>query len=129
MTIYSQTTNAVHVVVEPRYEKERSKPEQALFVFSYRVRIRNDGDESIQINSRSWVITDAYFNIEYVEGEGVMGEQPIILPGQTFSYSSFCPLKTSFGSMRGYYYGVTGSGKRIKINIPEFILAHPFAIQ
>lgn len=117
------------MAVEPKYEKERSKPEQSLFVFSYQVTIRNDGDVPIQVTRRSWVITDAYFNIEYVEGEGVVGEQPFILPGQAFSYLSFCPLKTSFGSMKGYFYVVTDSGKTMKIDIPEFTLAHPFAIQ
>ncbi len=129
MTVFYQSSNNVSVMVEPKYEKERSKPEQSLYVFSYHVSIRNDGAVPLQISKRSWVITDAFMNVEYVEGEGIVGEQPVIMPGDTFSYISFCPLKTSFGSMKGHYSAVDDAGKSIKIDIPEFILAHPFAIQ
>lgn len=129
MTVYYATSNDITVMVEPKYEKERSKPEQASFVFSYLVSIRNGGDAPIQISKRSWVITDAFFNVEFVEGEGVVGEQPVIAPGDTYSYVSFCPLKTSFGTMKGHYTAVTDTGKNIKIDIPEFVLAHPFAVQ
>lgn len=129
MTSFSCTTNDIKVTVLPKFEAERSKPEQFLFVFSYRVTIANLSTESVQINRRSWVITDSFFNSEFIEGEGIVGEQPMILPGDTYSYESFCPLKTSFGTMKGYYYGVTASGKTIQIEIPEFILAHPFAVQ
>lgn len=129
MTKYFRKTNDIMVVVEPQYDKDRSKPEQSLYVFSYMVNIRNEGNEPIQISRRSWIITDAFLNVEYVEGEGVVGEQPIILPGQTFSYTSFSSLKTSFGNMRGNYYAVTSRGETIKIDIPEFVLAHPFAVQ
>jgi ApaG protein len=129
MTTYSRTTDTTIVEVETAYEPDRSKPDQFLFVFSYHVTITNRGHESIQINRRSWVITDAFFNTEYVEGEGVVGEQPIIMPGQSYSYESFCPLKTCFGNMKGQYYGISESGKTITIDIPEFILAHPFAVQ
>lgn len=129
MTTFIKTTDRIDVEVEPSFEPNRSQPDQLVFVFSYRVTIRNQGNEPIQINRRSWVITDAFFNKEYVEGEGVVGEQPIIQPGQSYSYESFCPLKTSFGTMKGHYYGITESGKTITIDIPEFILAHPFAVQ
>jgi ApaG protein len=129
MSKYSLKTNSVTVVVEPKYEEEHSKPEYGQFVFSYAVGICNESNEVIQITRRSWIITDAFMNREHVEGEGIVGEQPIILPGAVFNYKSFCPLKTSFGTMKGAYYATTASGKSIKITIPEFILAHPFAVQ
>lgn len=129
MAKYFLKTNDIMITIEPKYEKERSTPDRAQFVFSYFVNIRNESSEIIQIHRRSWVITDAFMNTQYVEGEGVVGEQPMILPGSAFNYRSFCPLKTSFGTMKGAYYAITASGKTIKIDIPEFILAHPFAVQ
>lgn len=116
-------------MVEPNYEKERSKPEQSLFVFSYVVSIRNTGDIPFQILKRSWTITDAFFNVEIVEGEGVVGQQPLIMPNESFSYESSCPLKTSFGTMKGHYVASAEEGKNFNIEIPEFILAHPHAVQ
>lgn len=129
MTEYYKCTNNIHVYVEPAYDIERSHPEQSVFVFSYNVTIKNESDALIQITRRSWVITDAFMNSEYVDGEGVIGQQPTIMPGQTFSYTSYCPLKTSFGSMKGFYYAATTGGKTLKIEIPEFVLAHPHAVQ
>lgn len=129
MPTYEKTTHNIHVLVEPKYESDQSSFEERLFVFSYEVFIRNDSKETIQILRRSWVITDALFNIECVEGDGVVGEHPTIDPGKTFSYKSFCPLKTSHGTMKGSYHAVTASGKTIKIIIPEFVLAHPFSVQ
>lgn len=119
----------INIFVEAKFDRERSRPEISVYVFTYRVDITNMSDKTIQIKSRSWVLTDAFFNMEYIEGEGVVGELPIIRPGETFSYTSFCPLKTSFGTMKGYYLAVDETGENIKIDIPEFILAHPFAVQ
>jgi ApaG protein len=129
MTEQKNIENKIHVSAEAKFDTERSKVEAAVFVFSYRVDITNLSDEVIQIKSRTWIITDAFFNIEYMEGEGVVGEYPIIRPGETFSYTSYCPLKTSFGTMKGTYTAIDESGTSLKIEIPEFILAHPFAIQ
>ncbi len=116
-------------MVEPKYEKERSMPEQSLFVFSYAVIIRNIGDIPFQIMKRSWIITDAFFNVEMVEGEGVVGQQPLIMPNESFSYESHCSLKTSFGMMKGHYTAQDDEGKSFNIEIPEFVLAHPHAVQ
>lgn len=129
MTIFEKTTKDIQVLVEPRYEAERSRPDRSLFVFSYHVVIKNNGEVPIQVYKRSWVITDAFSNIECIEGEGVVGEQPVIAPGGSFSYTSHCPLKTNFGSMKGHYSAITDAGKNLKIDIPEFILAYPFAVQ
>lgn len=129
MTIFEKTTHDVSVIVEPHYDTEHSRPEQGLHVFSYKVTIKNHKKEAIQIHKRFWTITDAFFNIQYVEGEGVVGQQPIILPGESYTYTSYCPLKTGFGSMKGYYNIINEAGKTLKIEIPEFILAHPFAVQ
>lgn len=129
MTKFSLRTNDVTVSVEPNFDKERSNPNQGQFVFSYVVDIQNDRAESIQINHRSWVITDSFGNMEIVEGVGVVGEQPIIPPGQTYRYTSYCPLRTSFGSMKGSYFATDPSGTKLKIDIPEFILAHPYSVQ
>lgn len=129
MTKFSLRTNDVTVSVEPNFDKERSNPNQGQFVFSYVVDIQNDRAESIQINHRSWVITDSFGNMEIVEGVGVVGEQPIIPPGQTYRYTSYCPLRTSFGSMKGSYLATDPRGTNLKIDIPEFILAHPYSVQ
>lgn len=129
MTIFEKTTNNYQVIVEPHYESDRSRPDQQLYVFSYHVIIRNNGIAPIQINKRSWTITDAFGNIQYIEGDGVIGQQPVILAGESFSYTSYCPLKTSFGTMKGHYYVISEAGKSFKIDIPEFILAHPHAVQ
>lgn len=129
MTAFYRCTNNVHVYVELEYDASRSIPEQSSYVFSYTVTIKNESEVTIQIMRRSWIITDAFMNIECVEGEGVVGQQPIIAPGQGFSYTSYCPLKTSFGSMKGFFYATTRDGRTIKIEIPEFVLAHPHAVQ
>ncbi len=129
MTEHPRLVKSIKVTVVPRYEKDRSQPEQGLYVFSYTVTIQNNSSEVIQINRRSWTITDALLHVEHIEGEGVVGEQPIIASGENYCYTSFCPLKTNFGSMKGCYFAITANGETIKIDIPEFILAHPFAIQ
>lgn len=129
MTRYSLTTNQIQIEVLPAYDSAHSMPRLSKYVFSYQIEIKNNGDETIQIMRRAWVITDALNNIEYVEGEGVVGEQPVIEPGESYSYTSFCSLKTSFGVMKGNYFAVTSSGMPIKIVIPEFILSHPFEVQ
>ena len=97
------TTRGVEVKVQANYVVERSQPAQGRWFFSYRIRITNQGPEPIQLLNRHWVITDAHGEVEEVRGPGVIGEQPQLETGETFEYTSFCPLATPFGTMEGSY--------------------------
>src|SRR6185312_9185731 len=93
--------------VPPQFVPGQSQPLQNEWVFAYTVRITNEGDETVQLLSRHWIITDATGHVEEVRGPGVVGEQPVLRPGESFQYTSGCPLKTSTGVMRGTYQMVT----------------------
>jgi ApaG protein len=120
-----RTTHGVRVQVESAYVPERSAPEQDYYFFAYRVRISNLGEETVQLLSRHWVITDGDSKVEEVRGPGVIGEQPILAPGQTHEYSSACPLRTQVGTMHGSYQMVSQSGARFDATIAPFTLALP----
>lgn len=122
------TTRGVRVQVQSFYVPDRSEPRQGQFFFAYRVRIANVGDETVQLVSRHWVITDGEGRVEHVRGPGVVGEQPVLGPGQSFEYTSFCPLATAIGSMHGSYQMVTASGARFDAEIAPFSLAVPTAL-
>ncbi|HXE79121.1 MAG TPA: Co2+/Mg2+ efflux protein ApaG [Vicinamibacterales bacterium] len=122
------TTRGIRVEVTSAYLPERSAPEEGRYLFAYFVRISNVGTERAQLVSRHWIITDADGDEEQVVGPGVVGEQPILNPGDTFEYSSFCPLPTPVGSMRGSYQMVTASGERFDATIAPFTLAVPHAV-
>jgi len=122
------TTNGIRIQVQSTYIPERSQPEQSQWFFAYNVRIANEGKESTQLISRHWVITDANGHVEEVKGPGVVGKQPILAPGDSFEYTSFCPLPTPFGTMHGSYEMLTSSGKRFAAEIAQFSLAEPHAI-
>lgn len=113
------------VDVTPQFLPEHSQPDEQHYVFAYTVRIRNTGEETAQLISRHWVITDANNKIEEVKGLGVVGEQPTLQPGQDFEYTSGCPLQTPVGSMRGTYHCVGADGTRFDADIPEFVLSVP----
>jgi ApaG protein len=121
-------TRGVRVVVRSAYVPERSSPRENHFFFAYRVRIANEGEETVRLVSREWIITDADGNVEQVNGPGVVGEQPTLEPGAHFEYTSFCPLPTSIGSMRGSYQMVTTRGERFDAAIAPFSLAVPTAL-
>ncbi len=121
-------TRGVRVRVESRYVAERSTPREGYYFFAYRVRISNEGAERVQLVSRHWTITDAHGRTEEVRGPGVVGEQPVLGPGGTFEYTSFCPLPTPIGSMQGTYQMVTDSGARFDAEIAPFSLAVPTAL-
>ena len=123
------TTRGIRVEVESAYVHERSEPRERYFFFSYRVRISNTGSETAQLISREWVITDWDGNVEKVEGPGVVGEQPVLNPGQSFEYTSFCPLGTPIGSMHGTYQMVATQGERFDATIASFTLSEPHALQ
>jgi ApaG protein len=122
------TTRGVRIQVQPSYVPERSAPRQGQYFFAYRVRITNVGDETVQLVSRHWVIADGEGRVEHVRGPGVVGEQPVLAPGRTFEYSSFCPLPTPIGSMHGTYQMVTPGGSQFDAEIAPFSLAVPTAL-
>jgi ApaG protein len=113
------------VSVRPQYLVEHSNPDEQLYVFAYTVTIRNTGEHTAQLVSRHWIITDANNSVEEVRGEGVVGEQPVLEPGQSFEYTSGCPLPTPVGSMRGSYQCIADDGTAFEAPIPEFVLSMP----
>jgi ApaG protein len=121
-------TNNVRVEVLSRYSPENSHPLQDTWVFQYTVRITNQGVETVQLISRHWIITDAFENTEEVKGPGVVGEQPILAPGESFKYSSWCPLKTPMGMMHGTYQMASAGGSRFDIQIAPFALKAPYTV-
>ena len=109
--------------VESEYVAERSNPEMGSYFFAYHVRISNEGTETVQLMSRHWFITNANGHVEEVQGPGVVGEQPTLEPGTAFEYSSFCPLNTPMGVMKGTYQMVTEDGDEFDVEIAPFTFA------
>lgn len=123
-----EITHDIGVAVQSFYLDNESDPEKPLFLFAYRVRIENQGYETVQLLKRHWIITDGDGQIRNVEGEGVVGEQPVLKPGESFEYTSGCPLSTPVGTMRGSYQMQTANRALLQVEIPEFTLAVPSAI-
>jgi ApaG protein len=121
-------TNNVRVEVESQYAPERSQPFQQKWFFHYTVRITNEGDESVQLISRHWIITDCNGHTDEVRGPGVVGEQPVLAPGESFQYTSGCPLRTPAGVMRGTYQMVTANGEHFDAEIAPFALNEPYTV-
>jgi ApaG protein len=113
------------VNVRPQYLVEHSDPNEEKYVFAYTVTIRNTGEQTAQLISRHWIITDGNNAVEEVRGAGVVGEQPVLKPGEAFEYTSGCPLPTPVGSMRGSYQCVADDGTAFEAPIPEFVLSTP----
>ena len=113
------------VAVEPHFVADQSNPAKQQFVFAYKVRITNTGERPAQVISRHWIITDGDQAEQEVRGLGVVGQQPLLAPGETFEYTSGCPLKTPVGTMRGSYHCVGENGVPFEVDIPEFVLAMP----
>jgi len=122
------TTRGVRVQVQSAYVPERSAPQEGRYFFAYRIRISNLGEQTVQLVSRRWVITDANGHVEHVQGPGVVGEQPVLEPGESFEYTSFCPLPTPIGSMHGSYQMVSAGNTRFDAEIAPFSLAVPTAL-
>lgn len=123
--MYSAVTRAIRVDVEPIYLEEQSEPANSQFVWAYRVQIGNEGAETVQLLSRYWHITDGLGRIQEVRGAGVVGEQPILNPGEAYEYTSGTPLPTPSGIMRGTYEMKTPAGDKFDIEIPAFSLDSP----
>src|SRR5687767_289875 len=122
------TTRGIRIQVKASYLADRSSTRDSQYLFSYHIRISNVGTETVQLVSREWIITNADGEVERVKGPGVIGEQPVLPPGSSFEYTSYCPLKTAVGSMHGSYQMVTANGDRFDAAISPFTLAVPNAL-
>jgi ApaG protein len=121
-------TRGIEVRVESRYVPEQSDPDRGGWLFAYTVRIANHGEETVQLISRHWIITDGNGNVEEVRGPGVVGAQPVLRPGESFEYTSACPLRTDFGTMHGTYQMLTEDGEYFDAEISAFSLSTPYAV-
>ena len=128
MSTSQAVTRGISVEVESSYLPERSRPSENEWFFAYRIRISNQGSETVQLLSRHWIITDANGEVEEVRGPGVVGQQPSLGPGESFEYTSFCPLGTAFGTMHGTYQMVTQEDEAFNVDIAPFQLCEPYAI-
>ena len=123
--MYRAVTRQIEVTVEPNFLPERSSVDRGQYFWSYTIVITNSGDETVQLKTRHWIITDASGRQEVVKGEGVVGEQPVLAPGERFEYTSGVPLATASGFMTGHYQMVNASGERFEIDVPTFSLDSP----
>lgn len=121
-------TCPIHVTVQTTYIQAQSKPQAGRFVYAYTITIKNNGGEPAQLISRHWIITDAGNKVQEVKGDGVVGEQPRILPGQEFRYTSGVILETETGTMEGSYQMRRDNGDWFEAPIPAFVLAPPHSI-
>ena len=113
-------THSIRVEVLSRHSPENSRPQQGEWVFEYTVRITNQGSDTVQLISRHWIIADALDHVEEVKGPGVIGEQPVLAPGESFKYSSWCPLRTPTGMMFGEYQMARADGTGFEIEVAPF---------
>ncbi len=123
--MYSETTRLIKVVVKPYYLEDQSSPTDNHYVWAYHVRIENQGGETVQLRRRHWSITDACGRVQEVRGPGVVGEQPVLAPGDSFEYTSGTPLGTPSGIMVGSYEMELPSGECFAVAIPAFSLDSP----
>ncbi|MFQ5972145.1 MAG: Co2+/Mg2+ efflux protein ApaG [Alphaproteobacteria bacterium] len=123
--MYKTTTNAITVTVDPVYLEDQSSPDDDHYVWAYHVRIENRGDRTVKLRTRYWHITDAMGRVQEVRGAGVVGEQPVLGPGQAFEYTSGTPLPTPSGIMVGTYQMQDEAGETFDVDIPAFSLDSP----
>jgi len=123
--MYERTTRGIRVAVQPAFLDDQSDPSEGQFLWAYTVTIENHGLETVQLISRYWNITDAEGHVQEVRGPGVVGAQPVLAPGQSFQYTSGCPLPTASGYMTGRYQMRSASGEAFEAEIPPFILESP----
>jgi len=121
-------TRGVRVFVQSEYAPDKSRPTHNEWFFLYTVRISNEGSEPVRLVTRHWVITDGTGRVEEVRGPGVVGKQPTLKPGESFEYTSGCPLPTSFGVMEGTYQMVSESGDLFDAKIAPFTLSEPYTV-
>jgi ApaG protein len=123
--MYERSTRNIRVAVQPAFLDDQSDPDEQRYLWSYTVTIENTGAEAVQLLSRYWHITDGRGQVKEVSGEGVVGAQPVIAPGQKFQYTSGCPLPTSSGYMSGKYKMRSSNGEAFEAEIPAFLLESP----
>lgn len=129
MMFTSETvTRGVRVAVRSSFDPTRSRPERQRWFFLYTVTITNEGTETVQLLTRHWIITDGDGKIEEVRGPGVVGEQPVLGPGESFQYTSGCPLTTPLGTMHGTYQMVAADGEGFSAEIAPFTLSEPYTV-
>ena len=124
--MYSETTRAIRVTVKPFYLEDQSSPQENHYVWAYHVKIENTGEDTVQLRNRHWQITDALGRLQEVKGPGVVGEQPLLKPGESFEYTSGTPLPTPSGIMVGSYEMERSDGERFDVRIPAFSLDSPY---
>jgi ApaG protein len=124
---YSAETHGLVVRVRPQYLPDQSEPDERRWVWAYHIEIENRGRQSVQLLARHWIITDAMGRVEHVKGLGVVGEQPVLNPGDRFRYASGCPLPTPSGAMVGTYRMASSLGEQFDIDVPPFSLDMPHA--
>jgi ApaG protein len=121
-------TRGVRVRVQSKYDPKRSSPGAQQWYFPYTITITNEGDETVQLMTRHWFITDGNNRVHEVRGPGVVGDQPVLNPGESYTYTSGCPLGTPFGLMEGTYQMVTGGGEPFDAKIAPFELGQPYSV-
>ena len=119
------TLNNIRVDVETRYIEDQSNPEQNYYVFAYTITIKNKGQQGAQLLTRHWVITDSNQKVQEVRGDGVVGEQPVLKPGEQFVYTSGTMLETAVGTMKGSYQMLADDGSQFDATVDEFVLSTP----
>jgi ApaG protein len=127
--MYEAVTHGIRVRVTPQYLEEESAPDESRYVWAYTIDILNEGSETVQLRTRHWRITDATGRTEEVRGPGVVGKTPVLEPGESFRYTSGCPLSTPSGIMVGSYQMSTEDGGRIEVAIPAFSLDSPHTMR
>ena len=125
--MYRAITRQIEVTVEPNFMPERSSAEKREYFWSYTIVITNSGTETVQLRTRHWIITDATGRQQEVRGEGVVGEQPVLGPGERYKYTSGVPLPTTSGFMTGSYQMISETGERFDVDVPTFSLDSPEA--
>jgi ApaG protein len=125
---YEKSTEGIRVSVRPRFSLADSDPSEGTFVFSYRVNMANEGEEAAQLLFRHWLIHDSAIGDSVVDGDGVVGEQPFLAPGESHEYKSFCVLQSPAGYMEGYYTFTRPDGELFKVEVPRFELNGPLVL-
>ncbi len=121
-------TRGVRVAVVSEYAPDRSQPAHQEWFFLYTITITNESEDVVQLMSRHWIITNGSGQVEEVKGPGVVGKQPVLAPGESFTYTSGCPLRTPFGVMEGTYQMVTRAGASFDVAIAPFTLSEPYTV-
>lgn len=124
--MYKQTTRHIRIVVQPQFLENQSEPDEGKFVWAYTITLENLGGQSVKLLTRHWIITDGLGRQQEVRGDGVIGEQPTLRPGDSFQYTSGCPLSTSSGVMSGSYGMLSDKGEKFDVMIPAFSLDSPY---